>query len=275
MKFFTATILTVASSYASAFTPTKTSTPIVKQAAKLFGKQPGAEPTEIERTIPSGNSIALPWMKRPDILDGSLPGDAGFDPLGFAKSEEDLTFYRQAEIKHCRLAMLAAAGWPLSEVFDQKLASIFGLPEVVDSAGRAPSLLNGGLGKVSPVYWVAVLGAAAAIDLYGIEKAKAEPSAEPGDLGFDPLGLYPKDPAGRKEMKTKELKNGRLAMVAITAFAAQEFVTKIGVAYETPRKSADQLDNVALKMFPGLTHMSLHAFSILPTSWRSCPVLNP
>ena len=43
--------------------------------------------------------------------------DVGFDPLGFAKNKEDLLNYREAEIKHARLAMLAAAGWPLSELF--------------------------------------------------------------------------------------------------------------------------------------------------------------
>ena len=32
-----------------------------------------------------------------------------------------------------------------------------------------------------------------------------------GDLGWDPLGLKPKDPAAYKIMQLKELKNGRYA----------------------------------------------------------------
>ena len=178
-------------------------------------------------------SMALPFMERPSALDGSMAGDVGFDPLGFAKSEQDLMNYREAEIKHARLAMLAAAGWPLSEVFDKKIASALNLPAVVDAADRAPSVLNGGLGKVSPVYWAACLIGAAAVEAYGLsQKGKAD--YFPGKLGFDPLGLYPSDEAGQMRMQTTEIKNGRLAMIAITAFAAQEFVSKLGVVDETP-----------------------------------------
>ena len=55
--------------------------------------------------------------------------------------------------------MLAAAGWPLSEVFDKKIAAAMNLDPLLDGSDRVPSLLNGGLGKVSPAYWVACIGA--------------------------------------------------------------------------------------------------------------------
>ena len=168
------------------------------------------------------------------LLDGSLAGDVGFDPLGFAKSSSDLMKYREAEIKHARLAMLAAAGWPISELVDSKLANTLGLDPLVQSADRAPSILNGGLEKVSPIYWVACLAGAAAIDFYGIAKASKQPGYIPGDYGFDPLGLYPKDKEGQDWFQLAEIKNGRLAMIAITAFAVQEFVSKVGVIDETP-----------------------------------------
>lgn len=45
---------------------------------------------------------------------------------------------------------------------------------------------------------------------------------EPGNLGFDPLGLLPDDEKEAYDMKTKELNNGRLAMIAVAAFVAQE-----------------------------------------------------
>lgn len=179
-------------------------------------------------------SQALPFMERPPALDGSLAGDVGFDPLGFAKTSEDLMNYREAEIKHGRLAMLAAAGWPLSELFDSKIAGLLGLTPALQSDDRAPSILNGGLGKISPLYWVACLVGAAAIDVYGITKASKEPGYIPGDLGFDPLGVYPKEKEGQEWFKLAEVKNGRLAMIAITAFAVQELVSGTGVINETP-----------------------------------------
>ena len=46
----------------------------------------------------------------------------------------------------------------------------------------------------------------------------------PGDVGFDPLGLKPDDPAEFDIMATKELQHGRLAMLAIAGFVAQELV---------------------------------------------------
>jgi len=194
----------------------------------------GATATVMSSTLPK-MSTSMPFMERPAILDGSMVGDVGFDPLGFAKSTEDLMNYREAEIKHARLAMLAAAGWPLSEIWDKKIAAVFGMPSLLDSADRAPSLLNGGLAKISPLYWIACLLFAGAVDFYGTSLAKGKNSDYfPGNLGFDPLGMYPKDEAGQKEMQLSEIKNGRLAMIAITAFAAQEFASKFGVVNETP-----------------------------------------
>lgn len=74
----------------------------------------------------------------------------------------------------------------------------------------------------------------------------------PGDLGFDPLGLHTlrskfgievitekltteqKNQRARFDMELSEIKHGRLAMLAIVAFAAQEFVSGIPVVQQTP-----------------------------------------
>ena len=51
------------------------------------------------------------------------------------------------------------------------------------------------------------------------------PAQLPGDLGFDPLGLKPTNDKDLKNIATKELNNGRLAMVGIAGMVAQELVS--------------------------------------------------
>ena len=51
----------------------------------------------------------------------------------------------------------------------------------------------------------------------------------PGDLGFDPLGFKPSDPNEFDIMETKELQNGRLAMLAAAGFLAQEAIDGKGI----------------------------------------------
>jgi hypothetical protein len=58
-------------------------------------------------------SKALPFLIRPANVDESMPGYKGFDPLGLAKIDDlglDVYWMREAELKHCRLAMLAVVG---------------------------------------------------------------------------------------------------------------------------------------------------------------------
>jgi hypothetical protein len=47
----------------------------------------------------------------------------------------------------------------------------------------------------------------------------------PGDLGFDPLGLKPKGAADFATRQTKELNNGRLAMIGAIGMLVQEQIT--------------------------------------------------
>ncbi len=169
-------------------------------------------------------SKSLPFLERPAALDGTYAGDVGFDPLNFSQGDEkQLMSMREAEIKHARVAMLAAAGWPLSELWDRSLAEQFQLPALLDEAGRAPSLLNGGLGKVSLGYWALILAVGSAIDVYGLLKVN-EKGYTPGNLNIDPLQTAANDNAISNWLKLAEIKNGRLAMLAITAYAMLEFV---------------------------------------------------
>ena len=51
----------------------------------------------------------------------------------------------------------------------------------------------------------------------------------PGDLGFDPLNLMPTTEREFEVKRTKELQNGRLAMLAIAGIIAQEAVDGKGI----------------------------------------------
>ena len=168
----------------------------------------------------------------------SLPGITGplgfFDPLGFCTSGDDkvseakIRFYREVELKHARVAMLAAVGFPLAEQFHPLFAT-----------DDAPSFMAF---QQTPLqtFWPVVVGVIAIAEVFSVftfqnpaSYVNGEP-AEPwtmrldhaaGDLGFDPMGLKPTDPKELAEMQTKELNNGRLAMIAIAGMVVQEGVT--------------------------------------------------
>jgi hypothetical protein len=158
----------------------------------------------------------LPIIKTMRVGDGTLAGDMNFDPLQISDKPESLAWYREAEIKHARLAMLAAFGWPVSEITN------FG--NLLTADGRAPSLLNGGLGNVNGAYWAAVVGLAIFAESKGLDKQYGKQKDYlPGMLGFDPLG------ADSPGMRNAEITNGRVAMVAITLYALQEALTKSAI----------------------------------------------
>jgi len=183
-------------------------------------------------------SPSLPFLRRPKMLDGTLPGDRGFDPFNFASDANRLEWYRSAEIRHCRLAMLAVVGWPISELMDEKLADAFGLNPLVDLDDRVPSVLNGGLGETPLGFWILAAVMTTAIEIVDIMKynnAKEQGNKFiPGDLGFDPLNLFGKTEEERMFKQEAELFNGRLSMLAVTGFAIQEWWTQNAVINETP-----------------------------------------
>jgi len=65
---------------------------------------------------------------------------------------------------------------------------------------------------------------AAETNARGTGVANLKDSYVNGDLGFDPLGLKPTDPVAFDTMRTKELQNGRLAMLGVAGMVAQELV---------------------------------------------------
>mmetsp|Transcript_23767 Transcript_23767/g.49776 ORF Transcript_23767/g.49776 Transcript_23767/m.49776 type:complete len:140 (+) Transcript_23767:453-872(+) len=128
--------------------------------------------------------------------------------------------------------MLAAAGWPMAELLNRPLSNALGVPALLTSDGRVPSVLNGGLGGVPPVYWAAVLGLAVWVEGqtidYQLNTGKRPDNYLPGMIMFDPLKM------DSEKTRNAEIQNGRLAMIAITAFALEEAVTRASVVADTP-----------------------------------------
>ena len=115
-------------------------------------------------------------------------------PCRFGLPEDELlrtNNLRDAELRHGRLAMLAAAAWPIQELAHPSLAKLVGAPELL-SDGRSPSILNGGLvaGPV-PAFLLATAAAIGYLDVQA-ENTKAQVAPEdwiPGYYGFDPLNI--------------------------------------------------------------------------------------
>lgn len=208
------------------------------------------------------DSVSITTFQRVEVDLGPNTKDA----------HRSLMWMREAEMKHARLAMLAAAGWPLAELWHGGLSRLSGAPFLLDvSGGRSLSVLNGGLGEVVPflllsVALVSAVEVSTLDQVYGLtatgktlneQNQLVMKSYVPGDCGFDPLNLYgwynsnigvmeqmraERDPEykmqlieeARREMETAELKNGRLAMLAITGFALQEAVYHTPVVDQTP-----------------------------------------
>ncbi|NBH29342.1 hypothetical protein D3Z60_27550, partial [Lachnospiraceae bacterium] len=133
----------------------------------------------------------MPGEPRPPYLDGSAPGDFGFDPLRLGEVPENLERYKESELIHCRWAMLAVPGILVPEALGlgnwvkaQEWAAVPG--------GQATYLGN-------PVPW-GTLPTILAIEFLAIAFVEHQRSMEkdpekkkyPGGA-FDPLG-YSKDP---------------------------------------------------------------------------------
>lgn len=95
-----------------------------------------------------------------------------------------------------------------------------------------------------PFFWVGVLFSIALVEAQNIITGWESPGEVKnkfgvadlksnyvnGDLGFDPLSLQPSDEEAFDDLRTKELQNGRLAMLGVAGIVAQELVNGKGVA---------------------------------------------
>ena len=207
-------------------------TPIRSLADVLLAQQPtGARgvrvPSKSKTSVSVSGRKAAAMNEKFDVKE--LPGVTAplgfFDPVGFTAdaSEGKIRFYREVELKHARIGMLAALGFLVGENFHPLFGGNIDVPAYL--AFQQTPLQT---------FWGAVVFAIAVLEIYSVfsfnspfggEPWSIRSDHEPGNLGFDPLNLKPTDPKELKEMQTKELNNGRLAMLAAAGMIAQEFAT--------------------------------------------------
>lgn len=180
---------------------------------KLGSKTHGLRASNGARTLMAADRASwLPGTAPPKHLDGSMPGDFGWDPLGLGANPEALKWFREAELQHARWAMVGTAG-----IFAQELVR----PDVFwyESAAKADLPFNP-LGLVAFQLFA----------MHYVEVRRAQDLKNPGSVNQDPIfrnfslpdhevgypgGIFaPFVPGDLEELKLKEIKNGRLAMVA-------------------------------------------------------------
>ena len=154
------------------------------------------------------------------------------DPLNLVEdcAKEEILRFREAELMHGRVAMMATLGFIVQEVFHPLFAFAEGpaahqLDLVLQTSGGQ----SGGSLLLLIIFMTELNRAKQGWQDPDVLPFALRDDYTPGALGFDPLGLMPKDAAGLLEMQNKEINNGRLAMIAIAGIVAQECITDIAV----------------------------------------------
>jgi len=170
-----------------------------------------------------------------ETIPGALPPLGIFDPLDLGAKADEMTLkrYREAELTHGRVAMLATLGFLVGEAVE-------GSSFLFDASIKGPAITH--LPQVPAPFWVSLVAAIGYSELQRARIGWVEPKNVPvdkpgllrddyvpGDIGFDPLGLKPEDPVELEALQTKELQNGRLAMIAASGFLAQELANGKGI----------------------------------------------
>ena len=186
----------------------------------------------------------------PSYLDGTLAGDYGFDPLKLG-ADGKIEQYRVAEVIHARWAMLAIPGIVIPEALGipggvwTETGKVFldgeaGRPEILGNPYIFTAIevaLMAGVegfrsGKIeAPSGFAPIYGKFEGSDFSGLD-----PINPGGPLDFFNVAATPEDLA---ILKVKEIKNGRLAMIAMLGVFVQGATSAEGPAANWGKHVAD------------------------------------
>mmetsp|Transcript_9712 Transcript_9712/g.33419 ORF Transcript_9712/g.33419 Transcript_9712/m.33419 type:complete len:219 (+) Transcript_9712:106-762(+) len=191
------------------------------------------------KTASSSTRLAGATLKDPKSSEfayglpgNKIPGNElssfDFDPLGFAEraSPADMVKYREAELKHGRMCMLASIGMVVPAIVRVPGEQFQGTYTGWEAHDRL--VASGSLGQI-------LLFVGLAETLGGIPAVVATMKGEraPGDFEFGAT-FKPTDEKELKRKQLAELKNGRLAMLAIMGLLAQDVVSQ-GAPFDGPQ----------------------------------------
>ena len=145
--------------------------------------------------------------------------------IGFVGQDERppaliLRDYRECEIRHGRLAMLAAVIWPLQEILDRIfIPNSFGSTTVIYGGPTLPFL---------PLIMTFLMLNLGYLDVYSSEIKEKESGDAflPGECFWDPIKiLQGASDSTKRNMQEREILNGRAAMIAVAAYIFEETMT--------------------------------------------------
>lgn len=148
-------------------------------------------------------SKSIPFLVRPEKLDGSMPGDMGFDPMRLSDIQTDLKYARWSELKHGRICMLALVGMLVQQAGIHFPGEAYTNKDI--------------FGAVSQVGWgvnVQIFLFMSLLELTTFNMHYGE--GEPGDLGLDGGQLKNMSADQIAYRKESEIVHCRLAMIAFT-----------------------------------------------------------
>merc|ERR1719313_1017272 len=158
-----------------------------------------------------------------DPIFGGTPEGKIFDPLGLGADEASLYRCRCVEIKHGRVCMVAFLGMTVgpNDLFTPSHALLS------PSLGLHFDDIPGGIAAIDAVPAAGWFQIIALVGAHELTIAKQDYTKVPGEIPTF-LGFKPDDPEIFAEKQLKELKNGRLAMIAVLGELMAQQVSGMG-----------------------------------------------